>query len=111
MEYGERGSGRTSREIMKLREGDAFVVPNYNSAHAARHAIANLRGKDFSRSVRVVVISGMHSLHRLYGFGGRVLVDHWFWKTAEFGVAEELKRLASACNSRHPADEPAAIAA
>jgi hypothetical protein len=98
----ERGSGRTTKQLLALEVGDVFVVSNA-AMQRYTHSLARHLYRTANPPFRIVSVSAFSDLPKLYGLRGRIVVDHAYAGSARSGLYREVELLADAVRSLRPA--------
>lgn len=74
-----RGTGRTTREIMRMpAKGGIFVVHN-SAMRSYVHDLMEHRGEDFAQRCLIAVVRTLEDVYRVRGIKLPIYIDHaWF---------------------------------
>lgn len=85
-----RGVGQTRNMIYNLPDERCMVVTySRDSGRSIEQSISDLRGKDFSKKVKVTSISSHQDLNKLMGYSHLIFFDHAFFDLVEEDLAKE----------------------
>lgn len=90
-----RGVGQTKNLIYTLPNERCMIVTRQSSeARFIEKAIKEIRGKEFSKKIKVVSISSADDLYKLLGYSHLVFFDHSFFDSGEEEIARKALNLA-----------------
>lgn len=75
-----RGTGRTTREIMRMPdEGGIFIVHNGPMRSYVHDLMEHHRGEDFAQRCLIAVVRNLEDVDRVRGIRLPIYIDHaWF---------------------------------
>lgn len=83
-----RGVGQTKNLIYTLPNERCMIITHMReTGKEIEKNLINIRGKDFSKKVKILTISGFDDLNKMMGYNHLIFFDHAFFEFTEREVA------------------------
>lgn len=84
-----RGVGQTTNLIYNLPNERCMLVTKHGTNKLIEGLIKEIRGKEFSKNVKIISISTMSDINKLMGYSHLIFFDHAFFESVEEDIARK----------------------